>query len=53
MIICSLCKKEFKDRRSFCVHVNTTESKGFNSKIELERFIVYTIYGKGGAIKKN
>lgn len=46
MIICSLCKKEFKDRRSFCVHVNTTESKGFNSKIELERFIVYTIYGK-------
>lgn len=46
MIICSLCKKEFKDRRSFCVHVNTTESKKFNSKLDIERFVVYTIYGK-------
>jgi G:T-mismatch repair DNA endonuclease (very short patch repair protein) len=46
MILCPLCNKNFKDRRSFRGHCTKTEKINFINDIDFEKFIVETIYGK-------
>lgn len=46
MYICSLCDKEFKDRRSLSYHVTRTERSKFNNDVEAEKFIVDTVFGE-------
>jgi len=45
MITCSLCNKNFKDRRTFGLHLATTEATNFKTELDKEIFLVNTLFG--------
>lgn len=45
MILCPICKKEFKDRRVFGLHLSTTHKGNFESDLEKELLLVETLFG--------
>jgi G:T-mismatch repair DNA endonuclease (very short patch repair protein) len=46
MITCTICNTQLKDRRMFGIHLATIEKNKFSSKVERERFLVDTLFGK-------
>lgn len=46
MILCPLCNTEFKNRRCLSCHLATTHKTDFNTDLDKERLLVYTIFGK-------
>lgn len=46
MVHCSICSTDFKDRRTFGLHLATTHKLLFNSDLEKEEFLVYSLFGK-------
>lgn len=45
MITCPLCNKEFKDRRTFGLHLTTIEAEHFETDLDKEIFLVNTLFG--------
>lgn len=45
MITCTLCNKKFKDRRTFGLHLATSEASNFETELDKEFFLVNTIFG--------
>lgn len=45
MVLCKKCLQKFPDRRSFSVHVSRSEKKNFSSVVEMEKFILESIFG--------